>query len=188
MAVTPGLHFLATTLIPVLFGPPLIVHALLILISQRWSALSITPGVLLCVYLFSLPVFQFISSRVTRIKVALAARRLGARVAPRADGVLPWNLDLLLKGVTSQNADYLGDPFLSAFNLVKGGTRNTCTLEILGDDRFLTMHPENIKKVLATDFDNYRKGSLFNSIMEPMLGVGVFNSDGEMWQFHRKSR
>ncbi|KAF8481444.1 CYP63 cytochrome P450 monooxygenase-like protein [Gautieria morchelliformis] len=174
MAVTPGVYFLVTTLIPVLFCPPLV----------YWSVVSVTPGVLVCVYLFSLPVCLSAASWLRRIKVALAARRLGARVAGRADGVLPWNIDLLVQGITINKSDYLGDPILGAFKLA-GGT-DTCSLEILGDDRLLTMNPDNIKKVLATDFENYRKGSLFNGIMEAMLGVGVFNSDGEMWQFHRK--
>jgi hypothetical protein len=182
MAVTPGVYFLITTLIPVLFCPPLVVHSILIFISKYWSVVSVTPGALVCVYLLSLPVCLSAASWLRRIKVALAARRLGARVAARADGVLPWNIDLLL---ADNKSLYLGDPLLEAFKLA-GGT-STCSLEILGDDRLLTMNPDNIKKVLATDFENYRKGSLFNGIMEAMLGVGVFNSDGEMWQFHRKS-
>lgn len=186
MAVTPGLYFLTTVLLPVLFGPPLVIHAILILLSQRWPVFSVTRGLLLCVYVFSDPVFYHISSRVRRLKVSLSAQRLGVRVAPRAEGLLPWNFDILVKVLTVNKTSYIADPVLDAFNLVPGGT-NTCTLEILGDERFLTMHPENIKKVLSTDFDNYCKGSMFNGIMTALLGVGVFNSDGEMWQFHRKS-
>lgn len=185
MALTPGLKFLITTLLPVLFFPPLVVHALLIVVSKYWSALSVTPGVLICVYLLSFPVCQRIYSGVKRLKATLAARRLGAHVAPRVNGVLPWNIDLLFEGFTINKSEYLGDPLLEAFT--RAGGAKTCLLEILGDDRLLTMNPENIKKVLATDFDNYRKGNLFNGITEGMLGVGVFNSDGEMWQFHRKS-
>ncbi|KAJ7054373.1 cytochrome P450 monooxygenase pc-3 [Mycena amicta] len=44
----------------------------------------------------------------------------------------------------------------------------------------LTTEPEYIKIVLATDFANYEKGC-----MDSVLGTGVFNSDGEMWKFHR---
>ncbi|KIM42692.1 hypothetical protein M413DRAFT_121806 [Hebeloma cylindrosporum] len=39
--------------------------------------------------------------------------------------------------------------------------------------------------MLATQFDNFEKGSLFRSQMNSLLGTGVFNADGEMWKFHR---
>lgn len=186
MKLTPGVHFLVTTGFAGLFGPPLFVHALLILVSQFWSVLSITPVVLTCTYLFALPTYLFISSRVFRFKEALAARRFGARVTPRAKGILPGNVDLLYQGLSANKTDYLGEPFIGALGMAGGGT--TFTVNILGDNRVLTMHPKNIQKILATEFEMYRKGKLFNRIMEVMLGVGVFNSDGDMWQFHRKSQ
>ncbi len=33
--------------------------------------------------------------------------------------------------------------------------------------------------MLATEFNHYEKGPLLNSQLETLLGVGVFNSDGE---------
>ncbi|KAF8585830.1 cytochrome P450 [Ramaria rubella] len=187
MALTPGLYFLITTLIPVLFGPAILVHALLILFSQFWPSsivTPITPSTLACIYAFSFPIYGHITSRLYRLKVALAARRLGARVVKRIDGSLPWNIDLLVQGFTASRTDYLGDQVLSGWGSVEG--EHTFSVEILGDNRIITMNPRNIQKILATDFDMYCKGSLFNGVMESMLGIGVFNSDGDMWQFHRK--
>nr|GAT53741.1 cytochrome P450 monooxygenase [Mycena chlorophos] len=50
----------------------------------------------------------------------------------------------------------------------------------------LTVEPEHIKLILATDFNNYVKGERFQYNMRSVLGTGVFNSDGEGWKFHRQ--
>ncbi|KAF8523078.1 cytochrome P450, partial [Hysterangium stoloniferum] len=39
--------------------------------------------------------------------------------------------------------------------------------------------------ILVTNFDNFEKGNGFRSGAKSVLGTGVFNSDGEMWKFHR---
>jgi hypothetical protein len=36
--------------------------------------------------------------------------------------------------------------------------------------------------MLATQFDNFEKGLVFEKQMDSILGTGVFNSDGEMWK------
>ncbi|KAH9892521.1 cytochrome P450 monooxygenase pc-2 [Cubamyces lactineus] len=62
---------------------------------------------------------------------------------------------------------------------------NTLLLEILFVKRFFTTEPEYIKAVLATDFNSFEKGDGFRSQMKSLLGVGVFNADGDLWKFHR---
>ncbi|THV01189.1 cytochrome P450 [Dendrothele bispora CBS 962.96] len=52
----------------------------------------------------------------------------------------------------------------------------TYIFSIFGVDRIMTMEPEHIKAILATQFDDFHKGPIedqFNSL----LGSGVFNSD-----------
>ncbi|KZT09729.1 cytochrome P450 [Laetiporus sulphureus 93-53] len=61
----------------------------------------------------------------------------------------------------------------------------TFRLNILWDQDILTCDPAVIKTVLATEFHNYEKGALFKEPMTSLLGTGVFNSDGEMWKWHR---
>ncbi|THU87636.1 cytochrome P450 [Dendrothele bispora CBS 962.96] len=46
-------------------------------------------------------------------------------------------------------------------------------------------YPEHIQRIFATDFGNYVKGERFQQAMGSVLGVGVFNSDGDMWKLHR---
>ncbi|KAG2056638.1 cytochrome P450 [Suillus hirtellus] len=84
------------------------------------------------------------------------ANRLGARLVPRIHGKLPGNLDKVVKMVLKNENEYLGRPI-----------------------------EDEIKTILATDFDNYVKGAKFREAADSVLGTGVFNSDGEIWKLHR---
>lgn len=184
--LTPGIKYLFKTAIPVVLGPPVLAHALLILGSRywQWPVLSPTPLLLTYIYILSLPTHLVIWNNFTRFKHTLAARRLGARTAPSVEGILPGNIDLLYKGMSADKDEYLGEPWLRP--LKRHGT--TFAVTILKDQKFCTINPKNIQKVLATDFEHYRKGGFIYDVLSSMLGTGVFTSDGELWQFHRKSR
>ncbi|KAF8585826.1 cytochrome P450 monooxygenase pc-3 [Ramaria rubella] len=182
MAITPGIRFLATTGLPAIFGPPLLAHAFLIMVSHLTSTQFLTSATLTCTYLFSLPAFVLISAQISLLKETIGALRLGALVVPRVEGRLPGNIDLLYRGFTANKPEYLGELWLDPIRRL--GT--TFAIRILHDQRLCTLNPKNVQKILALDFEAYRKGNFFNKIMESMLGVGVFNSDGEMWRFHRK--
>ncbi|KIK94934.1 hypothetical protein PAXRUDRAFT_11751 [Paxillus rubicundulus Ve08.2h10] len=62
---------------------------------------------------------------------------------------------------------------------------NCYNFRVLFDDLLFTCEPNHIKAILSTDFDNFVKGDRFRATMLNVLGTGVFNSDGEMWKFHR---
>ncbi|KAI3959346.1 hypothetical protein MKW98_018936 [Papaver atlanticum] len=47
-------------------------------------------------------------------------------------------------------------------------------------------YPAIVEHILKTNFSNYPKGEAFHTCMEELLGVGIFNSDGDMWRQHRK--
>ncbi|KMT12190.1 hypothetical protein BVRB_5g101370 [Beta vulgaris subsp. vulgaris] len=50
----------------------------------------------------------------------------------------------------------------------------------------LTADPRNIEYLLKTKFSNFPKGGYYRSIMEDLLGDGIFNADNEMWHRQRK--
>ncbi|KAJ3318193.1 hypothetical protein HDU76_000903 [Blyttiomyces sp. JEL0837] len=50
----------------------------------------------------------------------------------------------------------------------------------------MTVDPAIIEYVLKTNFGNYQKGPIFKNVMTPLLGVGIFNADGEIWHRQRK--
>ncbi|KAI8810842.1 cytochrome P450 [Cladochytrium replicatum] len=47
--------------------------------------------------------------------------------------------------------------------------------------------PENLEYVLKTKFESFEKGPRFRENMFPILGHGIFNSDGEHWRTQRKT-
>ena len=52
--------------------------------------------------------------------------------------------------------------------------------------RFLfTADPENIKAMLATQFNDFGKGETFHRDWKPFLGDGIFATDGQQWQDSR---
>ncbi|KAJ7607751.1 cytochrome P450 [Roridomyces roridus] len=59
-------------------------------------------------------------------------------------------------------------------------------LRFLFQNRIITAEPDNLKAILATDFTSFEKGEEFQSVLEPLLGTGVFASDGDLWKFHRQ--
>lgn len=139
------------------FLPSLVVHAALILLSHifRWN---LSAGIIVLVWLFALPVYLQACSTYTRFTHVREARRLGARLVPRIHGRFPGNVDLLYNGFMKKTI-YLGDGLL-AWTQTHGTTFSVTTV---GDTRILTMNPENLKRILATDFDNYVKGISFNT-------------------------
>ncbi|KAJ7097193.1 cytochrome P450 monooxygenase pc-1 [Mycena belliarum] len=108
------------------------------------------------------------------------AAAMGARLAPRVHGKRPGNVDLISMMMHNQRHGYPGDAFQGYFD-----QSPVCNVRILWIDAIFTNCPEHIKQILAADFTNYVKGERFQYGMDSVLGSGVFNSDGEMWKFHR---
>ncbi|KAJ7031871.1 cytochrome P450 monooxygenase pc-1 [Mycena alexandri] len=109
------------------------------------------------------------------------ANALGARLAPRVPGKWPGNFDFLRTMIHNRAHGYPTDGFTELLAQL-GPVMNT---RVLWMDTILTVWPEHIKIILASDFNNYVKGERFQSNVGSVLGVGVFNADGEMWKFHR---
>ncbi|KAK9059873.1 hypothetical protein SSX86_020577 [Deinandra increscens subsp. villosa] len=52
-------------------------------------------------------------------------------------------------------------------------------------DMLITTNPLDIHHILTKNFCNYPKGDNFRKIFD-ILGDGIFNVDGELWEIHRK--
>ncbi|KAJ3206218.1 hypothetical protein HDU67_008305, partial [Dinochytrium kinnereticum] len=50
----------------------------------------------------------------------------------------------------------------------------------------MTVDPAVVEYILKTNFDNYVKGERLHSIFMPLLGDGIFSSDGHQWKWQRK--
>ena len=45
-----------------------------------------------------------------------------------------------------------------------------------------TIDPRHMKSILATDFDCYAKGERLTFAFSTVLGLGIFNTDGDTWK------
>ncbi|KAG6861395.1 hypothetical protein C0995_000524 [Termitomyces sp. Mi166 len=125
------------------------------------------------------------------------AAKFGARPARRTDGKTIGNIDLLTTLRRLRDTGYIGmyknffvdnsidDSSADGFVDWVGEGDPAVNLPILWSDTIITVWPEHIKTILATDFTNYEKGKEFQHEMFSVLGSGVFNTDGDMWKFHR---
>lgn len=53
-------------------------------------------------------------------------------------------------------------------------------------DIMVTVDPANIHYIMTSNFSNYPKGPQFRNMFN-VLGDGIFNSDGDLWQLHRRT-
>ncbi|TEB23871.1 cytochrome P450 monooxygenase pc-1 [Coprinellus micaceus] len=109
------------------------------------------------------------------------AAQLGARLVPKCQGKVPGNLDIMKISLDSIAFGYPGDG-LNQFAEEYGPCYD---LYLMHTELFVTTQPEHIKAILANEFHNFQKGPKFYVTMGSVLGTGVFNSDGDMWKFHR---
>ena len=58
---------------------------------------------------------------------------------------------------------------------------NTWNQNFFGTDVIATVDPKNIQAVLATQFNDFALGELRRKNFFPLLGNGIFTSDGKTW-------
>ncbi|KAG9315003.1 cytochrome P450 [Chiua virens] len=109
------------------------------------------------------------------------AARLGAHPMPVLEGQTFGNVDLMLKLVEATKSGYPGETFTEAIATIG----NCFNFRVMFNDILFTCEPHHVKTILAHDFENFVKGDIFKATMLSVLGTGVFNSDAEMWKFHR---
>lgn len=120
------------------------------------------------------------------VQQELKIRRLGGH-APRRKNRLPFGLDMIYSGVQSsrrhENLQFWDNNFMHF-----GNPQNPYTFEsTIGTQRVvLTVDPENIKAILATQFNDYGKGPGFNRDWHDFLGDSIFSTDHELWHQSRQ--
>lgn len=171
MDLPPGPVYFFTN-IPRLALPPLVAYILDAFVGlklPRWA------------YLMSLPLAFMVEVYYIRLKNYLDARRLGARQPQRIPDWTPGNLKTVSRLGASSKIGYPTE-FLEQNRKIYG---DTYIIRHFFEDRIMTVEPEHIKAMLATQFEEFEKGHVFQLTVNSLLGTGVFNSDGDMWRFHR---
>ncbi|KAH9927192.1 cytochrome P450 monooxygenase pc-3 [Epithele typhae] len=186
-SLPPGVPFLARLAI-VVATPPVVVF-----VASR----------LLAVYHVGLPLWAWLVAGALSGPVALTARiwskyrsfrrradRAGAALPPALEGREIGNFDTLRGIIEAFKTGYPSDMFDYGFGdlPVHGVTvpqTDTFQYNVFWDMGIVTKDPNVVKAVLATDFPNFEKGEMFHQYTDSLFGTGVFNSDGDLWKFHR---
>ncbi|KAJ7189979.1 cytochrome P450 monooxygenase pc-1 [Mycena pura] len=175
MELTPGIRFLTRNLV---------VPSIFVLLAHRaatWLGFGVSLWTVLLASVVAPIAFAVARNVAIEIHHRREAERLGARLAPRIAGKWPGNFDFVSKLLYEAEHGYLGDEICE----VVASLGPVVNIWPLWENLIFTTSPEHIQIILATDFSNYVKGHKFRNAMESVLGSGVFNSDGEMWSFHR---
>lgn len=140
-----------------LLVPTFLVHASLRLLSYAYSW-NIPAAIFIVVSIFTLPAYYHARTTCIYYLQLRETRRLGAELVPSLRGKWPGNLDILYNSLFRKTM-YPGDSFM----MPVGKLGTTYAITIAGDTKILTINPENVKRILATDFTNYVKGVSFNT-------------------------
>ncbi|KAF9530383.1 cytochrome P450 [Crepidotus variabilis] len=176
MGFPPGVRFLASLSLRFLIGPFIAYCILTICDNYLDSPLSsMGRGFLL---VFSTPILVAILLVYKDTRNFLAARAMGATLPPYVGDWTPGSILFLKQQAKTSKNGYITDNFAIS-------NRNTFIIRILFQNRIVTREPEQMKTLLATDFDRYEKGEEVRDILQPFIGEGVFAADGDLWKFHR---
>ncbi|KAK0491658.1 cytochrome P450 [Armillaria novae-zelandiae] len=176
MAVPPGIAYLTRSFLPLLCLGVLVYWAFDGI--QRCAALSVTPWIRLAAAVITPPLVYVCRGSFATFKNKRDAAAMGAVVVP----AVQESFFSIVRGIrNSIKNGYPGDIYL------KWSTEygQTFILNLFAEHQVVTMEPEHIKAVLATQFQDFEKGPFAIAALGSLLGAGVFNSDGDMWKFHR---
>ncbi|KAG8954722.1 hypothetical protein FRC04_011155 [Tulasnella sp. 424] len=194
--LSPGVSFVFSTIAPKLVTPP----ALILILDQLHknqtlipfsipAGISIpavpqwllTPSALIVSSLAGSLVIVFGKGLWQSLRQQYEMWKLNAVPVPVAKSKWPGGLDILIRSMKSIDNEYAGQ-VVSDLSVENGYLYN---MRLLGQDIIITFNPNDIKRIMATDFHLWEKGEAFHKATNGVLGSGVFNSDGEMWKFHR---
>ncbi|KAG2139814.1 cytochrome P450 [Suillus bovinus] len=176
--ITPGISFLSRIVAStssICFGTVFLARL------ATKSGISLPPWILLLGATSSLPIGFALRILYVGIMRRRQAARMGACLASPLRGKRFGNLDIMLALVHQFNNGYPGDGMAE----IVAETGTCFNFRVMFEDAIFTVEPSHIKTILVSDFENYVKGDKFKNSMSSVLGTGVFNSDGEMWKFHR---
>ncbi|KAJ4297103.1 hypothetical protein N0V88_004020 [Collariella sp. IMI 366227] len=110
------------------------------------------------------------------------AQMPGAR-APTIPSRVPFGLDFLAKSIRRAKKHEELEHWRWMMSVFKGPTGEH---RVAGRRMIFTADPDNIKAILATQFNDYGKGKPFHDDWKPFLGDSIFGTDGHLWHDSRQ--
>lgn len=144
-------------------------------------------------YLFAHPVlFPLLLGASSYLYIAIrnllkkrAISKLGS-FAPRARSYLPFGIDILYRSINHSHNDTDIDFWGWIFAWSPNEHSKTVEVGLAGQRWIFTADPENLKAILATQFQDFGKGKQFHEDWKPFLGDSIFTTDGQQWHDSRQ--
>ena len=95
----------------------------------------------------------------------------------------PFGIGLFVEEINNIRAHRLLEGYQERFRRLDC---TTFSAKFLWLPFIFTTEPENIKSILATDFKSYSVGEERKKGLRPILGDGIFTTDGAAWQHSRE--
>ncbi|KAK0200210.1 cytochrome P450 [Desarmillaria ectypa] len=168
----PGVTYLCQAI------PPIVIPCAALWVIQDAFSLNLPLWHCLVVPLLLHLLFRLSRSWSTSLAIRQGAAARGARIAP---GVQESSISILRRIVQGVKNGYPNEVFHEWSE--KYGS--TFSFTMFSDTRVFTVDPEHVKVILTTQFRNFEKGSFVFNATKSLLGEGIFNTDGDMWKFHR---
>ncbi|MCJ1469479.1 hypothetical protein MMC07_008112 [Pseudocyphellaria aurata] len=130
--------------------------------------------------LVTLAAYAIFSAIIEHLQIS----RLGGR-APMIRGILPLGIDIAYKSFIFSQQDRDLEFWETLFSALPRGRSRTVELTLASQRFIFTADPENIKAILATQFQDYGKGRPFHEDWKDFLGDSIFTTDGEQWHNSR---
>ncbi|KAB2574148.1 Cytochrome P450 52A12 [Lasiodiplodia theobromae] len=136
----------------------------------------------------ALILFKAVNYMLVKRRRSLKSQELGCKPAPThtpGDPFGIYNLQLMLSAGAKH---YLPEYMIQRVHAVserEGRLVTTFQERVLGQKNIFTCEPKNIQALLATSFRDFELGKGRNGNFEPMLGHGIFASDGKSWEHSR---
>ncbi len=122
-----------------------------------------------------------------QLTTGASRRRLTKQAGCRQPKKLPaWDPIFALDNMVTNYQEYKRHRTLeSTEKAFRDLNANTIEINLLGQKLILTTEPENIKAMLATNFERWSVGHERLHEYGPFLGEGIFTSDGAAWKRSR---
>ena len=140
-------------------------------------------------------VFSFaiviIHIRLSRFKEARKIQALGGFGTARGYAWAPFGVDFLYRGLRAAVHHQVPQFWTKALSDAKRPANlphptTTVDCRVAGERFVFTIDPENIKALLAAQFNDYGKSEAFHRDWKDFLGDSIFTTDGEQWHNSRQ--
>ncbi|KAF2160552.1 hypothetical protein M409DRAFT_28936 [Zasmidium cellare ATCC 36951] len=138
---------------------------------------------LLAAGLFALALTYTLHTIYTKLTHARLARQLHCKPAHIRPHRLPLGIDTFQRYMHAASTQNSQNDDLAVYEEL--GCRATWNQNLLGFWQHMTADPRNVQALLANQFEDFELGPVRRGVFEPLIGHGIFTSDGKDWERSR---